>query len=152
MTITPIRIEVVMERIAYVRQMIDLIRRLPLSSHEEFAMDARNVASGESYLRRALEALFDLGRHILAKGFAKAPAEYKEIAATLTSEGIITEDAGKKMKEMAGYRDRMVHFYNEIGPDELFHILRDNLSDIDELSDAFVGWLRKHPDKLDNNI
>jgi uncharacterized protein YutE (UPF0331/DUF86 family) len=152
MTITPIRSEVVTEKIAYVRQMIDLIRRLPLSSYEEFLMDARNTASGESYLRRALEALFDLGRHILAKGFAKAPAEYKEIAATLTSEGIITEDAGKKMKEMAGYRNRMVHFYNEVEPDELFHILRDNLSDLDKLSDVFVQWLRENPDKLDSNI
>lgn len=27
------------------------------------------VAAGESFLRRGLEALFDLGRHVLAKGF-----------------------------------------------------------------------------------
>jgi len=32
--------------------------------------DPRNVASAESYLRRGLEALLDLGRHLLAKGFA----------------------------------------------------------------------------------
>ncbi len=29
--------------------------------------DRRNPAAAESYLRRSLEAIFDIGRHILAK-------------------------------------------------------------------------------------
>ncbi len=33
---------------------------------------------------------------------------------------------------MAGYRNRMVHFYREITPAELFKIVRNNLNDIEE--------------------
>ena len=36
----------------------------------------------DSCLRRSLEALFDIGRHILAKGYARGVTEYKEIAPT----------------------------------------------------------------------
>jgi hypothetical protein len=38
------------------------------------------VGAAESYLRRAVEVLLDMGRHILAKEFALAVSEYKEIA------------------------------------------------------------------------
>lgn len=152
MTSAPIRAEIVTEKVAYVRQMVDAIRRLPLSSYADFAADTRNAAAGESYLRRAIEALFDLGRHILAKGFAKAPAEYKEIAAGLVTEGILSEQDGRKLKEIAGYRNRMVHFYDEIGQDELYHILCDHLFDIEKACDALLGWLREHPDKVDSSI
>src|SRR3990172_7784742 len=115
MTEAPIKAAIVAEKVAFVRRMGEAMRQLPLSDYENFAADPRNAAAGESYLRRALEALFDLGRHILAKGFAKAPAEYKAIAAGLVMEGVISEEEGRKLKEMAGYRNRMVHFYDEIG-------------------------------------
>jgi uncharacterized protein YutE (UPF0331/DUF86 family) len=152
MTAAPIKAGIVTEKVAFVRRMVDAIRRLPLSGYDDFAADPRNAAAGESYLRRALESLFDLGRHILAKGFAKAPAEYKEIAAALVSEGIITDEDCRKMREMAGYRNRMVHFYDEISQDELYRILRDDLSDIERACDVLVEWLHEHPDKVDSSI
>ena len=85
MMLSSVRIEIVAEKISYIRNMVEAIRSLPLSSYDDFAADARNAAAAESYLRRALEALFDLGRHILAKAFATAPAEYKQIAEGLAS-------------------------------------------------------------------
>ena len=76
MTPGTIRGSIVGERVAWVRQMLDGLRQLPLDSIESFRQDPRNPAAAESYLRRAIEALLDLGRHILAKGFGVAAAEY----------------------------------------------------------------------------
>lgn len=87
MIASSIRAEIVAEKISYVRNMVEALRSLPLSSYEDFSADTRNVAATESYLRRALEALFDIGRHILAKAFSMAPAEYKQIAEALTKKG-----------------------------------------------------------------
>jgi tight adherence protein B len=42
--------------------MIEGIRNLPLASYDEFQSDARTPAAAESHLRRALEALLDLGK------------------------------------------------------------------------------------------
>jgi hypothetical protein len=60
--------------------MLAALRALPLSSYEQFAADPRNPAAAESFLRRGLEALLDLGRHVLAKRFGRATTEYREIA------------------------------------------------------------------------
>jgi uncharacterized protein YutE (UPF0331/DUF86 family) len=115
MIASSIRAEIVAEKISYVRNRVEAIRSLPLSSYEDFSADTRNVAAAESYLRRALEATFDIGRHILAKAFSMAPAEYKQIAEALAKKREVSKEEGRILREMAGYRNRMVHFYHEIG-------------------------------------
>ena len=148
MMASSVRAEIVAEKISYIRNMVEAIRTLPLSGYDDFSADARNAAAAESYLRRALEALFDVGRHILAKAFATAPAEYKQIAEGLTQKGVLSKEEGRILQEMAGYRDRMVHFYHEIGGRELYDICRDRLADIEGISDTFGQWLREHPEKV----
>jgi uncharacterized protein YutE (UPF0331/DUF86 family) len=148
MMTSSVRAEIVAEKIAYIRNMVEAIRALPLSGYDDFSADARNAAGAESYLRRALEALFDLGRHILAKAFATAPAEYKQIAEGLTQKGVLSKEEGRILREMAGYRNRMVHFYHEIGERELYDLCQDRLADNDGLSNTFGQWLREHPEKV----
>ncbi len=152
MTVAPIRAEIVTEKVSYVREMVAALRLLPLADFEAFSADSRNAAAAESYLRRALEALFDLGRHILTKAFTVAPVEYKEIAQSLAKQGVLPESEAGLLREMAGYRNRMVHFYHEIGTEELYTICRDGLADLERITGALVSWLREHPDKIDKSL
>ncbi|MEO7085720.1 MAG: DUF86 domain-containing protein [Gemmatimonadaceae bacterium] len=85
------------------------IRSLPLQSLDEFTTSPSTVAAAESYLRRALEALLDLGRHVLAKGFGQAVAEYKAIATALAEQGVLSAADAAQLVILAGYRNRMVH-------------------------------------------
>ena len=71
---------IVLDRLTWVNRMVAEIRSLPLTDRQVFFSDGRNAWTAESCLRRALEALFDLGRHILVKGFGLGSSEYKEIA------------------------------------------------------------------------
>ena len=64
---------VVADRLDWIGRMLGEIRSLPLDDKESFFTDNRNIWTADACLRRALEALFDLGRHILAKGFGQAP-------------------------------------------------------------------------------
>jgi uncharacterized protein YutE (UPF0331/DUF86 family) len=143
---------IVTARIAWVREMVARIRALPLASLEGFAGDARNVASAESYLRRALEALLDLGRHLLAKGFGIATTEYKEIAARLQEVGVFDAAQAALLTRLAGYRNRLVHFYHEVGERELHEICSSQLDDIERLSAGFAAWVEAHPDRIDRSI
>jgi len=152
MTSALIRAAIVLEKAAWVNNMIAAIRKLPLADHEEFIADARTPAAAESYLRRALESLLDMGRHILAKGFAIAAPEYKQIAEMLIQQGILSREEGAILRQMAGYRNRMVHFYDEISSEELHEICTKGLSDIARVSGALLTWLREHPDKVDMEI
>jgi len=115
---------------------------LPLKNKKSFIRNRRNVAAAESYLRRSLEALFDIGRHILVKRFAIPATEYKEIARGLLDKKILSEDEAELMRKMAGYRNRMVHFYHEITPEELHEICLNHLDEIRLLLDRMLQSIK----------
>jgi uncharacterized protein YutE (UPF0331/DUF86 family) len=90
------------------------LRALPSATYDQFVSDPRNLAAAESYLRRALEALLDLCRHVLSKGFGEAPSEYKGLAPAATRAGVLSAEQDDLLRRLAGYRNRMVRFYQEV--------------------------------------
>jgi uncharacterized protein YutE (UPF0331/DUF86 family) len=152
MTPRKIRAQVVLEKVAWIHKMLDLMGELPARSFEDFKADARNQAAMESYLRRALEALLDVGRHILAKGLGESVVEYKGIAEALGRRGVLTAPCSAILIEMAGYRNRLTHFYDEVTPEELFNILTTRTGDIESVLEEILGWLRSNPDLLDTSL
>ena len=144
--------KVVTQRAFWVLQMIEAINDLPIKNKNEFLQNRHNVAAAESYLRRALEALLDLGRHILAKGFAYPATEYREIAKGLFEKKVLAENEASLLGKIAGYRNRMVHFYNEITSEELYEICHANLDEIKLLRDKMLEWLKENSKKMDKWI
>ena len=122
--------------------MMGALGDLPLQNKKDFVQNRHNAAAAESYLRRSLEALFDIGRHILAKRFAFPATEYKEIARVLLDKKILSEDEAELMRKMAGYRNRMVHFYHEIPPEELHELCLKHLDEIRLLLDRMLQSIK----------
>lgn len=147
MTPGPLDKRVIAERSEWVREMLERIRALPLESVESFTGDPRNVDAAESCLRRALEALLDLGRHVLAKAFADAPSEYREVAERLGARGVLDEDEVELFTRMAGYRNRMVHFYDEVSEVELYEICTSRLPDVERVLGGLHRWIRTREDR-----
>jgi len=152
MTPSRLRARIVAERLHWIHEMIRRVAELPLGTYESFRSDPRNAAAAESYVRRALEALMDLGRHILAKGFGHGPTEYKGIPLGLAQRGVLTEDEADLMMRLAGYRNRMAHFYNEISEQELYTICTLHIDDIKLASNALRRWIQDHPEKIDRSL
>ncbi len=138
-------------------RILDLIRLIesylselsPFSSmtREAFLSDRKNPPFVESYLRRSLEAIFDIGRHILAKTYGSRGIEYKAIARELGEKAVITTDLAELLVEMAGYRNRMVHFYREVTPDEIHDIIIYHLPDFDRFIREIVLFIREYEAK-----
>lgn len=144
--------KIVSAKAGTIRRMLDGVRTLPLEDQRAFVADQVLVAAGESMLRRSLEALLDIGRHILAKGFGVPVAEYKEIGRALHSREVLDSRNSALLIEMAGYRNRLTHFYDEVTPEELQRILTTRLGDIESVLDALSTWLRDNPDIIDRSL
>ncbi len=152
MSPSKVRAATVIQKLALLDAMLAGIGGLPLSSPEAFAADPRDVAAAESYVRRALEALLDLGRHVLAKGLGKGVLEYKQVAVALQREGLLDERTGSALVEMAGYRNRLVHFYDEVGAGELYEICTRRLDDVRDVRGQLLAWLRANPERVDGDL
>ena len=143
---------IVADRLAWIDKMLEEIGNLPMRTYKEFLQDSRNARAAESCLRRALEALLDLGRHVLAKGYGLGVTEYKQVARELARKQVLDSYNSELLEVLAGYRNRMVHFYHEIESEELYKICVDDIQDIQKVKEAFVRWIKENPDRLDNQL
>jgi uncharacterized protein YutE (UPF0331/DUF86 family) len=143
---------VVADRLGRIDSFLREIRSLPLGDQTLFFADRRNLWSAESCLRRSLEALFDVGRHILAKGYGSGVTEYKEIALRLQEKAALTVTEAELLTVLAGYRNRLVHFYHEVSAQELFEICSNQLEDVELIQNAYRRWMKEHSEKVDSNL
>ena len=78
--------------------------------------------------------------------------EYKEIAIKLGELGIVEKRfAGNQLKNMAGYRNRLTHFYSDITPQEIQEIMQNHLENITVFLQA-IRELLKHPEKFNLSL
>ena len=131
MTPGPVDLKIVRDRLLFLdRSLIDL-RSLPHASLDEFIADRRNVLAADAALRRGLEALFDVARHLLAKGYGVGSLEYREVAQKAAEHGVIVDRGlAARLVQMAGYRNRLTHHYDEVTPRELFTVVSRDLGDL----------------------
>ncbi|MDE0446385.1 MAG: DUF86 domain-containing protein [Spirochaetaceae bacterium] len=123
-----------------------------MGSLDAFQSDSRNVWTAESCLRRSLEALLDVGRHLVAKLAGAGVAEYKAVGGSLGEHGVFDNETADLLVKLAGYRNRMVHFYHEVTATELFGICAKELHDVERIRTAFVQWMHQHPELIDDEL
>jgi uncharacterized protein YutE (UPF0331/DUF86 family) len=143
---------IALDRFAWVDRTLKEIRSLPLADRTSFLAESRNVWAAESCLRRAIEALFDIGRHVLARGFGRGDVEYREIADGLGGTGVLDPAESTLMRMLAGYRNRLVHFYHEVLAGELFDICSRQLDDLGRIRGAYNRWMESHPEMIDTAL
>ena len=144
MVISKLNLNKIQENLNLIGEFLEKLKRLSKLEQNEFYSDERNPAATESFLRRCIEAIFDVGRHILSKSFSFKSLEYKEVAKELGEKGIVSEEYSKILIKMAGYRNRMVHFYKDIMAQELYDILQNELTDIEKFLKEVEIFLKKY--------
>ncbi|NMB12752.1 MAG: DUF86 domain-containing protein [Firmicutes bacterium] len=138
-----IRIELIDDRIDQIRSSVHRLEGLSLLQLDEFISDPDNFAIAEHHLRRALESLLDIGRHILAKGGFGKPVDYADIITSLGANGVIPMDFANGIRGMAGYRNRLVHVYAEITPEEIYSLLTTKSNDFHKFCEYIEAYMMR---------
>jgi uncharacterized protein YutE (UPF0331/DUF86 family) len=106
MVISSLNTTRILELIRFIETCLNELKPFSKMTKKKFLSDRKNPPFVESYLRRSLEAVFDIGRHILAKTQGFKEIEYKTIAKELGERGIISKELSDSLYVMAGYRNR----------------------------------------------
>ena len=141
----------ILELIRFIESCVEELKPFSKMTEKEFLSDRKNPPFVESYLRKALEAVFDIGRHILAKSYGFKEIEYKTIAKELGKRKVISEELSDVLIKMAGYRNRMVHFYREVTSEELHQIILNNMEDFNRFNREVSSFINRYESERESS-
>ena len=132
--------EKIIERMGDIKNAVLELEKFQKMDLEEFLKDSDNYNLSAYHLRIAIEAVLIIGTHILSRipqnGKKK---DYTQVILSLADYDVLPKDFSQKIKGMAGYRNRLVHLYWKIEPNELLTVIKENLSDLEE----FIKYVEK---------
>jgi len=138
-----IKKEIILDRISIIEDSLRRLENLKSLTLNKF-LDGENFAIAEHYLRYALEATFDICAHVLSRIPGAKVEEYKQMAVEMGRQKIVPMDfAEENLYKMAGYRNRLTHFYFEISPKEMREIIKNKLGDFKIILKYFKRLIKK---------
>ena len=138
-----IKKDIILDRISIIEDSLRRLENLKSLTFNKF-LDGENFAIAEHYLRYALEATFDICAHVLSRIPGARVEEYKQMAVEMGRQKVVPMDfAEENLYKMAGYRNRLTHFYFEISPKEMHGIIQNRLGDFKILLKYFKRLIKK---------
>ncbi|WP_422446107.1 type VII toxin-antitoxin system HepT family RNase toxin [Thermoanaerobacterium sp. DL9XJH110] len=134
-----IDIKRVLDKIRVIEDSLSKLKTLAQLSLDEFISDFKYFDSAKYNLQTAIEAMIDIGNHIISRRGLGIPKTYADTFEILQKSGIIAKKDADIYKLMAKFRNRIVHFYDEVDDKEVYRVLQNNLGDFD----SFIQQISK---------
>jgi uncharacterized protein YutE (UPF0331/DUF86 family) len=103
------------------------MRKTPI---DKFLKDKILIGSAKYYLQVSIECCLDIANHIIAAEGFRAPKDYADSFKVLEEQDVFNEDLGMKLRQMAKFRNRLVHLYGEIDDSYAYEFIKKDLRDI----------------------
>lgn len=137
--------ERLLKKISYIKEQVDSIKHLTKQKTKEDILSDPWLVKGIKYsLQTAIEAMIDTAYHISAKMYNRAPSESREAFIILAENGVISHKDLTTYSAMIGFRNRVVHGYQEVQPERVIEIANNELDD-------FKRYLRQISELLKND-
>lgn len=110
-----------------------------LARPEDLGSDIRERRFVEHTLQVAIQAALDIASHIVADRRLGEPLTNRELFDLLHADGWISSDLTTTLKNMAGFRNVLVHGYDEVDLSVVRDVMTNRLGDLT----AFVEAVRR---------
>jgi uncharacterized protein YutE (UPF0331/DUF86 family) len=108
---------------------------------QDFSKDIKLQRFTERTLQIAIEAMLDIAHHIISDEKYREPDSYADAFTVLHENGILDEGFLKTVKQMAQFRNKLVHSYESIDQEILFTIVIHKRHDIENFITQIKNWI-----------
>jgi len=97
--------------------------------------------STERFLHLTIEALIDIGNHIISDKDLGKVDRYRDIPIVLYKNNYLDENMKDIFIKIIGFRNILVHDYLDIDKKRVYEILNENLSDLKLILQKYANFL-----------
>ncbi len=119
---------------------LKILKQISATSKKSFLKDKIVIGSAKYYLQVSIECCLDVTNHIIASEKLRAPRDYSDSFKVLQENGFIDFKLGDQLRQMAKFRNRLVHLYGEIDDAYVFDYIKGDIADIQ----SFKSIILKH--------
>jgi uncharacterized protein YutE (UPF0331/DUF86 family)/predicted nucleotidyltransferase len=109
---------------------LEKLEILSCLSHDEFMADFRNLDAAVRRLQTSIEALVDISRYVIRSLGLPSADTYRQVPTVLADTGYLDETSTAIYDKMVRFRNLIVHHYYRVDPEDIYNILTENLSDL----------------------
>ena len=128
-------------RLERLREYLDILDSVLTFDEKIFLSDPFIYSTAERNLHLAIEALLDIGNHIISdRGYPK-PETYAEVFYVLRDKEVIPEGLFNEIDGMSSFRNLLVHDYLRIDRKQVYQLLKNRLSALKKLSGVYAEMI-----------
>ena len=131
-------IEKVLSKFQQIDEYLSILRKISNTPKETFLVDKILLGSAKYYLQISIECCLDVANHIIASEKLRAPRDYADTFMVIQEEGLISSELGNRLRQMAKFRNRLVHLYGELDNDYIYEYIKGDLKDIKEYKTLII--------------
>ena len=128
--------------ISEMRKAINRLKFLKALDKKAFFKDPDKIGSTKYHFIVAIEPAIDICNHIISQNGYRSPEDYGDTFQILGEQGAFDNDFITVLKEMARFRNRLIHLYWEVDDEQVYEILQMRLDDFKRFLDNIALFLR----------
>lgn len=123
--------EIVANLFARLEEEVKHLRRLAQGDTEALLTDRDALAAAKYGLVVAIEICIDVGQHVIASEQLRPPASFADVFTVLGESEFVPTGMVTTLRDMAGFRNVLVHAYLEVDDRKVVEFLKSRLGDFD---------------------
>ncbi len=136
-----VRTEVLRRRLHKLDEYMSILRNLRRTPWEVFHRDPEKYGSAERFLHLSIEAINDMGSHVVADLNLGPVVFARDVPEHLHEAGYLDDDLYERWLQMIGFRNVLVHNYLDIDHRLVYEVLQQHLDDFERLRQVFAAFL-----------
>lgn len=133
--------EVLRRRLEQLEEYLTYLRKAQQYSYSDFLEEPERYASAERFLHLSIEALNDMGSHVVADEGLGTVEQAQDLPGTFQDEGYIDDELRNVWTDIIDFRNILVHECLDIDRDIVYNTLQNCLDDIERLRSVFARFL-----------
>ena len=122
--------EKIITKFGQLDEFLAILEEMRMTNLEAFLKDKILIGSAKYYLQVSIECCLDIANHVIAAEGFRAPKDYADSFKVLEEHGIVDEKLGTKLRQMAKFRNMLVHLYGEIENQYIYEFMKKDIQDI----------------------
>jgi uncharacterized protein YutE (UPF0331/DUF86 family) len=123
-------VEKIIDKFRQLDEFLAILKSIGRTPLDKFLQDKILIGSAKYYLQVSIECCLDIANHIIAAEGFRAPQDYADSFKVLEEQAIVNAEQGIKLRQMAKFRNRLVHLYGEIDDAYVHEFINSDLQDI----------------------